>query len=84
MSAPTLTTGTSPFRFILKPIVDHILKVEAEHPDRSVAVVVPELVAHHWYQYLLHNHRSTALKATLLVRGNGRIAVVNVPWYLQG
>ncbi len=83
VSVPTLTTVTSPFRLILKPIVDHVLKVEAEHPERSVAVVVPELVARHWYQYLLHNHRSTALKATLLIRGNGRIAVVNVPWYLE-
>ena len=83
VGAPKVTTVASPFRFIMKPIVDHILKVEAENPERSVAVVVPELVAHHWYQYLLHNHRSTALKATLLVRGNGRIAVVNVPWYLE-
>ena len=80
---PRLTTIKSPFRFVTKPIVDHVLKVEAEHPGQPVAVVIPELVAHHWYQYLLHNHRSTMLKASLLIRGNGRIAVVNVPWYLN-
>ena len=83
VQAPQVTTVASPYRFITKPIVDHVLKVEAEHPGRPIAVVVPELVAVHWYQYLLHNHRSTMLKAALLIRGNGRIAVVNVPWYLN-
>ena len=83
VKAPQVTTVASPYRFITKPIVDHVLKVEADHPGRPIAVVVPELVARHWYQYLLHNHRSTMLKAALLVRGNGRIAVVNVPWYLD-
>ncbi len=83
VQAPQVTTVASPYRFITKPIVDYVLKVEAEHPGRPIAVVVPELVAVHWYQYLLHNHRSTMLKAALLIRGNGRIAVVNVPWYLN-
>ena len=46
-------------------------------------VVVPELVATRWYQYLLHNHRSTVLKALLLLQGNRRIVVVNVPFYLR-
>ena len=46
-------------------------------------VVVPELVAVRWYEYLLHNHRSTVLKAMLLLQGNRRIVVVNVPWYLR-
>lgn len=48
-----------------------------------LAVVEPEFVVVHWYQNLLHNHRSTALKAELLVKGNRRIVVVNVPWYLR-
>lgn len=83
VTLPRVTTLPSPFRFITGPIVDHVLQVEAEHPGQSIVVVVPELVARHWYQYLLHNHRSTVLKAALLLRGNGRIAVVNVPWYLN-
>ncbi len=81
---PQVTTVASPFRFVTGPILKHILQVEAEHAGRPIAVVVPELVARQWYQYLLHNHRSTALKAALLIRGNGQIVVVNVPWYLDG
>ncbi len=84
VKTPAVTTVASPFRFITKPIVDHVLAMETKYPGRPVTVVVPELVARQWYQYLLHNHRSTALKAMLLMRGNGRIVVVNVPWYLDG
>lgn len=36
----------------------------------------PELLAVRWYQYLLHNHRSTVLKALLLLKGNPRIIVI--------
>lgn len=48
----------------------------------KVCVLVPELVVRHWWQGLLHNRRSELLKAILLVRGNRRIVVVNIPWYL--
>ena len=61
----------------------YVLDLEKREPGRKVMVVVPELVAVKWYQYLLHNHRSTVLKAMLLMQGNRRIVVVNVPWYLR-
>ena len=46
-------------------------------------VIVPELVEHHPFHYLLHNQRATLLKAVLLFRNDRRIVVVNVPWYLD-
>ena len=54
------------------------------HPDLILAVRrgLPELVTTRWYQFLLHNHRSTVLQTLLLLRGNRRIVVINVPWYL--
>ena len=82
LTAPHLVSLSSPFRFITSPILNHVLKTEKEHTDRRIAVVVPELVTRRWYQYLLHNHRSTVLKALLLIQGNRRIVVINVPWYL--
>ena len=82
IAAPKVTTVDSPFRFITSPILNYVLKAETESPDRRIAVVVPELVTRRWYQYLLHNHRSTVLKALLLIQGNRRIVVINVPWYL--
>ncbi len=83
LKPPRVVSMPSPFRFITSPIVRYVLDLEKRESGRKVMVVVPELVAVKWYQYLLHNHRSTVLKAMLLVQGNRRIVVVNVPWYLR-
>ncbi|ADV84713.1 APC family permease [Terriglobus saanensis] len=82
--APELVVLDSPYRFVISPLVEYILKVEREHPDRQIAVLVPELVVHFWWQTLLHNQRAQLLKLLLLMRGNGRIIVINIPWYLTG
>ena len=80
---PELVLLESPYRFVVKPIVDYALRLEKENPGRQVAVLVPELVERRWYYVLLHNNRSSALKALLLLRGNQRITVINIPWYLK-
>jgi len=54
---PELVVLPSPYRFIVKPLVDRILEMEKEYPDRMIAVVLPELVERHWLHYLLHNQR---------------------------
>jgi hypothetical protein len=79
---PELVTIPSKFRFIISPLMDYILQLETENPGRKVAVVLPELVVRHWWENLLHNQRVQLLKFLLLVRGNQRIVVVNIPWYL--
>ncbi|WP_158945614.1 APC family permease [Granulicella sp. S190] len=81
-AVPELVSLPSPFRYVLGPLVEHILKVERDHPERQIAVLVPELVVKHWWQNLLHNQRAQLLKLILLVRGNQRIIVINIPWYL--
>ena len=83
MEAPLAVSVDSPFRFILTPILTYVKQVQKQFPGRKIAVVVPELVAKHWYQYLLHNHRSTALRGFLLMRGDRQTVVINVPWYLE-
>jgi amino acid transporter len=80
---PELVVLDSPYRWVLRPILDFILKLEKENPDRQIAVVLPEMVEHHWYHYLLHNQRASVLKAWLLLSGSQRIIVINVPWYLK-
>jgi hypothetical protein len=79
---PELVTISSSFRFVVSPLMDYILRLEAENPDRKVAVLLPELVVRHWWENLLHNQRVQLLKILLLVKGNQRIVVVNIPWYL--
>jgi amino acid transporter len=79
---PKLVTLTSPYRYILYPILEYVLNVEKETVTRKVCVLVPELVVQHWWQGMLHNRRSDLLKVMLLLRGNRRIIVINIPWYL--
>jgi hypothetical protein len=81
-TVPELILLASPYRFVLAPLVEYILKVERDHPDRQIAVLVPELVVKHWWLAPLHNQRAQLLKLLLLVRGNQRIIVINIPWYL--
>ena len=83
LPVPKLTVLRSPYRFIITPLVDYVLDLETKHPDRMIAVLVPELVVRHWYQNLLHNQRAGILKVALLLKGDRRIIVINIPWYLD-
>jgi len=80
---PRLIVLPSPYRLVLRPILDYVLAAEAECPDRQIAIIVPELVEKHWYHYPLHNQRAELLKALLLLHGSDRIVLINVPWYLH-
>jgi amino acid transporter len=81
--APELVILPSPYRLVLRPILEYVLNLEQEQPDRQIAIIVPELVEKHWYHYPLHNQRAELLKALLLLHGSKRIVLINVPWYLK-
>jgi hypothetical protein len=83
MAVPELVLLHSPYRYVVLPVVEYTLEVERNNPGRHIAVLVPELVVRHWYQNLLHNQRANVLKLLLLVRGNERIVVINIPWYME-
>jgi hypothetical protein len=80
---PILVSLASPYRLVIKPILDYVLNMESENPGRQIAVIVPELVERHWYHFPLHNQRAELLKALLLVKGSRNIVLINVPWYIQ-
>ncbi len=80
---PELVVLSSPFRFVVTPIVDYVVKLSGENPGRRVTVIVPELVEHHWYNYFLHTQRATLLKTLILMKGNDKISVLNIPWYFK-
>ena len=82
MAAPRLAVLKSPYRFVIRPILDYVLHLEKSNPGRQIAILTPELVERRWYLNLLHNHRAAALKALLLFQGDKRITVINIPWYL--
>jgi amino acid transporter len=83
IAAPRLVVLESPYRYVSSPIVGYVLDAQKKEPSRQIAVLIPELVERHWYYYFLHNQRAAVLKTLLYIRGSQRIAVVNVPWYIE-
>jgi hypothetical protein len=79
---PQLHVLPSPYRFVIIPFVQFVLDLSKRHPDRSIVVVIPELVEDKWYEYFLHNQRGRMLEWVLLARGNERIFTVSAPWYV--
>jgi hypothetical protein len=80
---PELVVLHSPYRFIVAPIVNYVIQLADQNPNRRVVTVVPELMERRWYYYFLHTQRATLLKTQLLMKGNDRISVLNIPWYLK-
>ena len=80
---PELVILRSPYRFVVTPIVDYVLKLAKDNPGRRVVTVIPELMEKRWYYYFLHTQRATLLKTSLLMQGNDHISVLNIPWYLK-
>jgi amino acid transporter len=82
LAEPELVTLHSTYRLVIGPLIDYVFELEHQNPGRKIAVLLPELVVRHWWENLLHNQRVQLLKLILLLRGNQRIIVVNIPWYL--
>jgi len=73
----------SPYRRFLGPLRKFLAKLEAEHPGRTLAVVIPEVVEPKWYLFLLHTQRAAMLKMSLLLRGSSQVVVISVPWRIE-
>ncbi len=83
LPAPKLLLLRAEYRQMHVPLLALIRELEAEFPDRTVAVMVPEIVKTSWWQFLLHTHRTRRLRARLLRFGGSRLVRIHVPWYLD-
>ena len=71
----------SPYRSMTEPLLDYVDRLEREHPEDYITVVLPEFVVKHWWHHLLHNQSAFALKAALLFRP--RVVTTSVPFHLK-
>lgn len=71
----------SPYRALVGPLLSYLDAVEAQRPQDTVTVVLPEFVARHWWEHILHNQSALRLKASLLFRPN--TVVISVPYHLE-
>jgi hypothetical protein len=81
--APRLEVRQADYRAIHAPVLQFARELELQYPERSIAVLIPELVKEHWYQEMLHLHRAQRLRRALLKHGGTRLTVISVPWYLE-
>ena len=76
-----LTVIESPYRSIVQPLLTYLDELGEQHPDATLMVFIPELVASRWWHGILHNQTALRLKAALLFRPG--TVVVNVPYHLS-
>ena len=71
----------SPYREIIKPIVDYTRSIRDANPRGVVAVYIPEYVVGRWWEQLLHNQTALRLKTRLLFTQG--VMVISVPYQLR-
>ncbi|OYV73416.1 MAG: hypothetical protein B7Z72_02575, partial [Gemmatimonadetes bacterium 21-71-4] len=70
----------SPYRSVIRPIVDYVKGLEARDEADLVTVIVPEIVPHHWWEHLLHNKTALYIRTALMFRP--KVVVTSVPYLL--
>ena len=72
----------SPYREIIRPIVQYAVEIREANPRGVVAVYIPEYVVGRWWEQLLHNQTALRLKGRLLFTPG--VMVTSVPYQLRG
>ena len=71
----------SPYRELIRPIVEYATAIRKANPRGVVAVYIPEYVVGRWWEQLLHNQSALRLKGRLLFTPG--VMVTSVPYQLQ-
>lgn len=83
IAQPKLVVLTSPYREFFRPFVDFVLELERAHPDREIAVVIPELIVRRWYQNLLEGNHARLLRMLILAHCSDRVVVITTAFHLH-
>jgi amino acid transporter len=76
-----LVVLTSPYRSLLRPLLDYLDQIQSRGDDQMVTIVLPEFLPRHWWQHILHNQTALLIKGALLFRRN--TVVTDVPYLLK-
>ena len=75
-----LVVLNSPYRSLLRPLLDYIDHIQARGDQEMVTIVLPEFLPRKWWQHALHNQTALLIKGALLFRRN--LIVADVPYLL--
>ena len=76
-----LVVLASPYRSMLRPLLDYVGRIRERDANSVVTIVIPEFVPRRWWQHLLHNQTALLVKGALLFRRG--VVVVDVPFHLE-
>jgi len=76
-----LVVLTSPYRSLLRPLLDYLDQIQSRGDEQMVTIVLPEFLPRHWWQHILHNQTALLVKGALLFRKN--TVVADVPYLLK-
>jgi hypothetical protein len=71
----------SPYRSLVGPLLSYLDEIDRQRPDDTLTVVLPEFIARHWWEHILHNQTALRIKAALLFRPG--TVVTSVPYHLE-
>ncbi|MBS42074.1 MAG: DNA-binding protein [Nocardioides sp.] len=71
----------SPYRELVRPVVEYATEIRKANPRGVVAVYIPEYVVGRWWEQLLHNQTALRLKGRLLFAPG--VMVISVPYQLR-
>src|SRR6266568_111511 len=80
-SGVNLVVVASPYRSLLRPLLNYVDRVKRSSPGDVITIVLPEFVPAKWWQNLLHNQNTLFLKGALLFKRG--VVVTNVPYHLE-
>lgn len=87
MAGDPLVVVPSPYRSVVRPLIDFLDQTDEEHNDgQQATVILPEFVQAKWWQALLHNQTAWMIKAALLYRRRHmgfQRAIIDVPYHLK-
>ncbi|HMA03804.1 MAG: APC family permease [Gemmatimonas sp.] len=75
-----LVVVDSPYRSVLRPLVEYVENLRRDAPGELVTVVVPEIVPRRWWEHFLHNKTALYIRTAFLFKPN--VVVTAVPFHL--
>lgn len=77
-----LITLRSSYRSIIRPIMKFIDTIEWKTAETDhITVLIPQFIAKHWWQHILHNQSSLLLRAYLYNQKD--VVIATVPYHLR-
>jgi hypothetical protein len=70
----------SPYRSVLRPLVEYVRRLQRSGTTDLITIVVPEVVPRRWWEHLLHNKTALYIRAAFLFHAS--VVVTSVPFLL--